>query len=313
MIIRNDKYCVYCHTNKIDGKKYFGQTGLIPEVRWGKNGEKYKGCPHFYHAIQKYGWDGFYHDVIASNLTIAEANNFEEIMIAEFHTQDPRFGYNIANGGSNRIPTEETRKKMSDVRKGEKNHLARSVLCDGMRFGHIGACADYYNVGRSLMNSWLVGKRPMPQIFIDMGLMCEDNQGVKYIPPKSRKRGDSPRARAVVCDGHEYQCVNDCADTYGVNFHTMFNWLSGEKRMPKKFVNMGLRFIGDNHEYTSQICGKRPVICDGVKYDTITDCAKFYNVAPNTMNRWLSGVRNMPEKFKHIGLAYYEGGDDEGC
>ena len=89
-------------------------------------------------------------------------------MIAEFHTQDPRFGYNIANGGSNRIPTEETRKKMSDVRKGEKNHWARAVLCDGMRFGHIGACADYYKVGRSLMNSWLVGKNLLTSNFVDM-------------------------------------------------------------------------------------------------------------------------------------------------
>lgn len=313
MIIENDRYCVYCHTNKIDGKKYFGQTGLVPEIRWGKNGKKYNGCPHFYCAIQKYGWDGFYHDIIASNLTLKEANNFEELMIAKFHTQDPQFGYNIANGGDNRTPTEETRKKMSDVRKGEKNHLARAVLCDGMRFGHIGACADYYKVGRTLMNSWLLRKRPMPQVFMDMGLVYEDNQDVKYVAPKGRKRGNSPRARAVICDEVEYQCVNDCADAYNVNFHTMFNWLTGEKRMPSRFVNFGLRFVGDERVYISQVGGKRPVICDGVVYETMSDCAKFYGVSPNTVSRWMSGVRKIPEKFKDMGLAYYEGGDDEEC
>lgn len=303
MIIENDRYCVYCHTNKIDGKKYFGQTGLVPEIRWGKNGEKYKGCPHFYYAIQKYGWDGFYHDIIASNLTLKEANNFEELMIAKFHTQDPQFGYNIANGGANRTPTAETLKKMSDVRKGEKNHWARAVICEGMRFGHIGACADYYKVGRTLMNGWLVGRRPMPQHFIDMGLVYEDNQDAKYVAPKDGKGGNNPRARAVICDGVKYQCVNDCADVYGVNFHTMFNWLTGEKRMPSKFLNLGLRFTDDERVYVPQIGGKRPVVCNGVVYSTMSDFAKFYGVAPNNVSRWMSGVRKMPENFKEMGVV----------
>ena len=64
-----DKYTVYVHINKINHKKYIGITKQKPEDRWGKNGENYKESPHFYAAIQKYGWDNFEHIILKENLT----------------------------------------------------------------------------------------------------------------------------------------------------------------------------------------------------------------------------------------------------
>ena len=45
----------------------------VPEKRWGINGNNYKSSPHFYAAIQKYGWDNFEHNILFENL------NYEEL------------------------------------------------------------------------------------------------------------------------------------------------------------------------------------------------------------------------------------------
>lgn len=112
-------YCVYLHVNKIDGKKYVGQTCQIPEKRW-KEGKGYKGCVHFFNAIIKYGWDSFDHLIIADNLSHEEANYLETTLITVLKTTDPEYGYNMTNGGSNKKPSEEAKKHMSEAHLGSK-------------------------------------------------------------------------------------------------------------------------------------------------------------------------------------------------
>lgn len=109
MEIYNDTYCVYMHINKINEKKYVGQTkyGDDPNKRW-RNGLGYELSSYFYHAIQKYGWDNFEHEVIASNLTQEEANHFEELLIEKLETTNPDKGYNLKSGGENHIRSESS-------------------------------------------------------------------------------------------------------------------------------------------------------------------------------------------------------------
>lgn len=67
----NTTFCVYCHTNLQNGKRYIGITKQDPERRW-RNGDGYKNGA-FHNAIMKYGWGGFRHEVLFSELTEAEA------------------------------------------------------------------------------------------------------------------------------------------------------------------------------------------------------------------------------------------------
>ena len=114
--MNENNYCVYCHENKINGKKYFGQTKNNPKQRW-KNGCGYRDSPLFYNAILKYGWDNFYHYIVKENLTLEQANFIEEEFIKCFNTQDRKFGYNIRSGGENFAWDSEARHKLSTVMK----------------------------------------------------------------------------------------------------------------------------------------------------------------------------------------------------
>ena len=94
-------YKIYMHKNKINGKVYIGQTYTSLRTRFGKNGIKYKGCPIFYNAIQKYGWDNFEHEILEENIPNAEiSNEREKYYIELYNSTDRNFGYNIQIGGN---------------------------------------------------------------------------------------------------------------------------------------------------------------------------------------------------------------------
>lgn len=121
-------YCVYVHTSP-SGKKYVGQTGQKPERRWGKDGAYYLRKNkngeykqrYFANAIIKYGWDNIEHEIIASNLTKEEADNFEKLLIEKLNTKNHKYGYNLKDGGIGGGGfSEEVLKKMSESHKGKK-------------------------------------------------------------------------------------------------------------------------------------------------------------------------------------------------
>ena len=117
------RYWVYVHTCTVNGKRYVGiTTRSKPEYRWGKNGEGYQTNRHFYSAIQKHGWNNFQHEVWELTCE-SEMYYAEKYLIAYYHTTESEFGYNHSTGGEHGalgcIRSEESRKKMSEIRKGK--------------------------------------------------------------------------------------------------------------------------------------------------------------------------------------------------
>lgn len=110
-------YCVYCHTNKSNGKKYFGITSQGVKRRW-NNGHGYKSNKYFSSAIAKNGWDNFSHEIIVSGIDKESAIELEKSLIALYDTTDRKNGYNISDGGElgflghQKPMTDETRAKI---------------------------------------------------------------------------------------------------------------------------------------------------------------------------------------------------------
>lgn len=174
-ISNNNHYCVYCHINKINGKRYIGQTihGNNPNKRW-NSGKPYTG--KFKEDINKYGWDNFEHVILENNLTKDEAYFYERYYILQFKSYMENYGYNIVigQGSEGRVFSEETRlkisknhkgmigkkhsiytkQKMSKSQKGNTNVLGKKWINNGIETKYINAedLEQYINDG------WICGR-----------------------------------------------------------------------------------------------------------------------------------------------------------
>lgn len=149
----DESYTVYCHTNRINGKMYFGVTKHTIEERAGKNGRDYVQCTYFNNAIKKYGWDNFTHEVVKDGLSKEEASEYEHLLVTFFDTNNREKGYNIQPGGlhaGGMSPEGFERFRQACIAANKKPVV--SFTKDGkrlMEFDSISSAAEYYGVSDS--------------------------------------------------------------------------------------------------------------------------------------------------------------------
>ncbi|MBP5710583.1 MAG: hypothetical protein J6W84_06360 [Bacteroidales bacterium] len=112
-------YTVYMHITP-SGKKYIGLTSMAVEERWA-SGRGYQ-TQLFGRAVKKYGWENIEHIILATDLSKEAACDLEQLLIKIYNTQNPKFGYNISDGGDcsalGMHHTEETKRKLAQASKG---------------------------------------------------------------------------------------------------------------------------------------------------------------------------------------------------
>ena len=123
---------IYLITNKINNKKYVGQTTKSLAERWqnhiGKSRSGTVSQP-IARAIKKYGKINFSIEKIAEANTKEELNTLEEKLIRELGTLVPD-GYNIAPGGDNREISDYHRKRISEgIKNSPKSKAAHKRAC----------------------------------------------------------------------------------------------------------------------------------------------------------------------------------------
>lgn len=112
---------VYIHVFP-NGKMYAGITSQRLCKRW-QSGKNYTHNRRLQNAIRKYGWDNIEHIVIDRYDTAEEAGEVEKGLIAKLDLQNPEHGYNISSGGEHGEHNEETKKRLSESRKGQNNPM----------------------------------------------------------------------------------------------------------------------------------------------------------------------------------------------
>lgn len=187
----------------MNGKRYVGITRQRPESRWGINGNNYKNkCPHFWNAIQKYGWDNFDHMVVAQQLSKEGACTMEIELIKKYNTQDRNHGYNTMSGGTAPSIPEEVREKMSLSMMGNKNGLGHPCTEEKKR-----------KISESQKGRRLTGEHREK--------LSRAKAGKHHRPPSEetrRKISDSHKKTPVFCEETNtvYPSIQECARQLGL-------------------------------------------------------------------------------------------------
>lgn len=188
-------YTVYCHTNKINNKKYIGITRQNVQQRW-RDGKGYQGQIKFYNAIQKYGWDNFHHDILYENLTEEEACNIEQFLIRYYNTITN--GYNTLPGGNVTNHSQSTINKMKQksvkhskevidkitATKIEKYGIHVKCIETNQIFNSMGEASKIMNIDKSSISRCCKGQ----QLTAGGYHWCFEQESIKNLDDKRKKK-----------------------------------------------------------------------------------------------------------------------------
>ena len=110
------EYYVYKHT-LFDGRTYIGITKQNPPQKRWQNGTAYKGNTYFTRTIEKYGWENFDHEILASKLSEEEAKKLEIELIKKYKSNQRKYGFNISSGGESKSGTTISEEQKEKIRK----------------------------------------------------------------------------------------------------------------------------------------------------------------------------------------------------
>lgn len=209
-------FTVYCHINKIDGKKYIGITKQNPKIRW-QSGNGYSNNIYFARAIKKYGWKNFEHKILYEELTKEEAERIEIQLIAKFETANREKGYNITNGG-NHVGTvsEETKKKISKAHKGIATELHRSEET------------------KRKISEGLIGRKKSEETKKKMSDYAK-SRGMSEITKQRFADANEKRKIPVICiaTGKKYESASEASRQTGLCKSTILRHCSGKLKKKK--------------------------------------------------------------------------------
>jgi group I intron endonuclease len=160
---------IYVLTNKINGKRYIGQTrkDLFKRLYAHRHSSYLIGK-----AIAKYGWENFL--VESFEYPDEKLNEMEQKFISDYESLNPK-GYNLDLGGKNFIRSEETKLHCSLSVRGEKHRNWGKHLSEETR---------------SKISASLMGRKRPIEVCLKMSA---SHKGKPLTPEQNKKIHDAKR------------------------------------------------------------------------------------------------------------------------
>lgn len=141
-LFHGENMIVYCITNKINGKKYVGQTSQSLNKRWKRHQYPFphRRSSYLYNAIQKYGVENFEIKSLVIVKTKTDMDYYECELIRIWDLRNPEKGYNLTDGGGGMLGfrlSKETKRRMSEHIKSEehKKKISKAKMGNKARLG----------------------------------------------------------------------------------------------------------------------------------------------------------------------------------
>lgn len=243
----SDEWSLYKHTSP-SGKVYIGIAKDVKH-RWRANGSGYKGCTMFRFAIQKYGWENFTHEILAKGLSREEASALEKHLIAEYKSTDPRYGYNLTDGGYDGIQSKESRIRKSNSLKGHAvSESAREKLRDSRSIEVI--CIETNQVFKSAKEA----SKATGICAASIGKCCSGKSShaggyhfakmADFINDTVPTFCPNPLGASVMCleTGEVFRSQSDAAKAYGVTSQAISHACTGKV---KTSANLHWKFVSE--------------------------------------------------------------------
>lgn len=204
---------IYKITNKVNGKRYIGQTIYKnPNRRWceHKSAAKKHSDMLIYRALQKYGEDAFEFNVVVHCRDREHLNRMEVTCIRLFKSLASNHGYNAQSGGSSGFRhSDETKKMLSEINKGQD-------YCRSNK----GKIASPETIRKRVETFKRIGHMPSktPEAIANMA---------------AAKRGKHiNKGHLIVVEGVIYPSVAFAAKMLGIKEGTLYSWVK-RLRPPK--------------------------------------------------------------------------------
>lgn len=250
----SEKYCVYCHINKTNGKKYIGITKQKPERRW-RNGKGYKS-QIFSKAIEKYGWDNFEHTILEDNIPENLIEYKEQYYIQLYNTVVPS-GYNSTTGGEHFEANDELKRRFSESRKGilPKNldilhtqevrdkiskalkcrqniYTSKEVICDNIVYSSLVEFCRLNNLRYTTVSAWMERKQLPYEYYIKQLQYVNEDFSIYSIQRGAKIGKNHPSAKSVICieTKQVYDTITDASNATEISKMSIINCCKGKRK-----------------------------------------------------------------------------------